>query len=165
MSTMRVLVLALVLAASSPALAVRPGEQLPDEAQEARARRLSAELRCLVCQNQSIDDSDASLAVDLRRLVRERILAGDNDQAIRTFLVARYGEFVLLKPRFSLQTLVLWGLPGVALVLGAGAAFRLFRRRQAVAEVGGEDEPDTPATLSTAEQEELDRLLAGKPRG
>ncbi|MCA0405265.1 MAG: cytochrome c-type biogenesis protein CcmH [Proteobacteria bacterium] len=145
------LALCLMLLAA-PALAVKPSEQLKDPAQEARARALSAELRCLVCQNQSIDDSDASLAQDLRRLVRERITAGDNDSQIRAFLVARYGEFVLLKPPVNTETYLLWGLPGIALVLGAGAAWRLFRRRRPV-EAGG-------TTLSNEEKAELDALLA-----
>lgn len=153
-----------VLLASGPALAVRPGEQLADPAQEARARHLSSELRCLVCQNQSIDDSDASLAVDLRRIVRERIVAGDSDQAIRDFLVARYGEFVLLKPPLSFQTLLLWSLPGIALLLGAGAAFSLFRRGRRAAGAEG-DEPAAEAALSDAERKELDEILGGNNPG
>lgn len=152
-----------LMLAAGPALAVRPGEQLADPAQEARARRLSTELRCLVCQNQSIDDSDASLAVDLRRIVRERIAAGDSDQAIRDFLVARYGEFVLLKPTLSLQTILLWGLPGVALLLGAGAALSLFRRGRGGA-TQAVDGPPAEASLTDAERKELDDILSGKPR-
>lgn len=143
--------LALLLLAG-PALAVKPSEQLKDPAQEARARALSSELRCLVCQNQSIDDSDASLAQDLRRLVRERITAGDNDSQIRSFLVARYGEFVLLKPPVNAETYLLWALPGVALLLGAGAAWKLFRRRREP-EVAG-------SSLSSDEKAALDALLA-----
>jgi len=138
---------------TAPALAVRPGEQLPDAAQESRARKLSAELRCLVCQNQSIDDSDAPLAIDLRRIVREQISAGQSDAAIRDFLVERYGAFVLLRPPVSAQTVLLWSLPGLALVLGGLAAWRLFRRRPDegvdVAETG----------LSSIEREELQALL------
>lgn len=144
----------LLVLVSSPAWAVKPSEQLKDPAQEARARALSAELRCLVCQNQSIDDSDASLAQDLRRLVRERITAGDNDSQIRSFLVARYGEFVLLKPPVNAETYLLWGLPGIALLLGAGAAWRLFRPRQQT--------PAGVATLSGDEKAELDALLGRK---
>ncbi len=144
-----------------PAFAVRPGEQLNDAAQEARARRLSAELRCLVCQNQSIDDSDAPLAVDLRRIVRERILAGDSDRAIIDFLVARYGTFVLLKPPLSAQTILLWGLPGVALLLGIGAAYGVFRRK--AGSPGEDDETDSGAALTQAEKRELDGLLGQKP--
>jgi cytochrome c-type biogenesis protein CcmH len=148
--------LGLLLAAAlfaTPALAVRPGEQLPDAAQESRARKLSAELRCLVCQNQSIDDSDAPLAVDLRRIVRERIQAGDSDAAIRDFLVARYGAFVLLKPPVSAQTILLWSLPGLALALGGLAAWRLFRRRP------GEAGEGPAEMLSPEEQAELQALL------
>lgn len=148
---MKHLLVCLALVLSAPALAVKPSEQLANPQQESRARALSSELRCLVCQNQSIDDSDASLAQDLRRLVRERITAGDSDAQIRTFLVARYGEFVLLKPPVTLQTYLLWGLPGIALLLGGLAAYRLFSRRQMDA---------APATaLSDAEQSEIERLL------
>ncbi|MFY8115947.1 MAG: cytochrome c-type biogenesis protein [Rhabdaerophilum sp.] len=152
------LLLALALSAT-PALAVRPGEQLPDAAQENRARKLSAELRCLVCQNQSIDDSDAPLAVDLRRIVRERIRAGDSDTAIRDFLVARYGAFVLLKPPVSGQTILLWSLPGLALVVGGLAAWRLFRRRPEEGTASPED------SLSPEERAELQALLERPGRG
>src|SRR5216683_7745946 len=104
----------LSLAILSPAVAVQPDEVLSDPALEARARSLSKELRCLVCQNQSIDDSAAPLARDLRLLVRERLIGGDSDQHVVDFLVARYGEFVLLKPRFAWHTALLWlGPPGV----------------------------------------------------
>lgn len=146
---------------ATPAFAVRPGEQLADPALEARARQLSSELRCLVCQNQSIDDSDAALAVDLRRIVRERLSAGDSDAAIRAFLVARYGDFVLLKPPLQAQTLLLWSLPGLALLLGAAAAFRLFRRTRGDGSDPAEESVQT-AGLSEAEQRELDQLLGGK---
>jgi len=141
-----------------PAFAVKPEEQLADPALEARARAISGGIRCLVCQNQSIDDSDASLARDLRLLVRERLKAGDSDQAVQDFLVARYGEFVLLKPTLSARNLVLWGLPLAALLVGGFAAFRLFGRRRA-------EESDTPAAapLSAEEQAELDRLLHQDP--
>ena len=112
------------------AYAVTPDEMLGDPALEARARALSAELRCMICQNQSIDDSDAPLAHDLRVLLRERILAGDTDEQVIDFLVARYGEFILLKPRFSTHTFLLWSAPIGALIIGAGGiAFALFRRR------------------------------------
>ena len=107
----RLVVLALALAAATHAFAVQPDEVLTDPALEARARVLSKELRCMVCQNQSIDDSDAPLARDLRILVRERLTAGDSDGQVLDFLVARYGEFVLLKPRLELHTLLLWGAP------------------------------------------------------
>lgn len=112
---------------STPAFAVLPDEVLPDPALEARARDLSAELRCMVCQNQSIDDSNADLARDLRVLVRERLMAGDSDAQVIDFVVARYGEFVLLKPRFSLQNALLWGTPVILLL--AGAAFAVSRAR------------------------------------
>lgn len=104
--------------ACAPVFAVEPSEVLSDPALESRARAISKELRCLVCQNESIDDSDASLAHDLRVLVRERLKAGDTDQQVFDFMVARYGEFVLLKPPLSWHTLVLWGLPPAALIVG-----------------------------------------------
>src|SRR3954470_10008409 len=103
---------------AAPAFAVQPDEILKDPVLESRARTLSQELRCMVCQNQSIDDSDAPLAKDLRVLVRERLTAGDSDSQVISFLVARYGEFVLLKPRLSMHTLFLWLAPFAAVVLG-----------------------------------------------
>jgi cytochrome c-type biogenesis protein CcmH len=121
----------LVLAQALPAVAVQPDEVLADTALEARARALSRELRCMVCQNQSIDDSDAPLARDLRLLVRERLKAGDTDRGVIDFLVARYGDFVLLRPRFSWQTAALWSAPFLVLVLGAGAIWLGARRRSA----------------------------------
>jgi cytochrome c-type biogenesis protein CcmH len=140
--------LLLSVAALSPAFAVQPGEVLKDPALERRARDISAGLRCLVCQNQSIDDSDAPLAKDLRVLVRERLQAGDSDDEVETFVVQRYGEFVLLKPTFGSHTALLW--IGPLLVLGAGAAgllLALRRRRTAT------------ASLSDAERAELAALL------
>jgi cytochrome c-type biogenesis protein CcmH len=113
-----------------PALAVQPDEILSDAALEARARALSRDLRCMVCQNQSIDDSDAPLARDLRILVRERLSAGDSDRQVIDFLVARYGEFVLLKPRFRGHTLILWATPLVLLIVGVGAVVAFARRRR-----------------------------------
>ncbi len=110
---------------------MEPDEILNDPALEARARNLSSELRCMVCQNQSIDDSEAPLARDLRLLVRERLTKGDSDSQVLDFLVARYGEFVLLKPPFELHTLLLWGAPPVALLAGLVALFVMARRRQA----------------------------------
>jgi cytochrome c-type biogenesis protein CcmH len=107
------------LLAAAPARAVQPGEVLADPALEARARALSVELRCMVCQNQSIDDSDAELAHDLRVLVRERLSAGDTNEQVLDFVVARYGEFVLLKPRFSPRNALLWGTPVLLLVVGS----------------------------------------------
>jgi cytochrome c-type biogenesis protein CcmH len=113
-----------------PALAVQPDEVLKDSALETRARALSRELRCMVCQNQSIDDSDAPLARDLRVLVRERLTSGDSDSQVVDFLVARYGEFVLLKPRFAWHNAMLWLTPAAALVAGALAIFVAIRRRR-----------------------------------
>ena len=138
------------LLAAAPALAVRPDEMLKDPQQEQRARALSAELRCLVCQNQSIDDSDAELARDLRLIVRERIKAGDNDRQMITYLVDRYGEFVLLKPRFGWHTLILWAGPFAILLIGGVVVWRQARvKRVAVAD----------APLSPEEQAALKRAL------
>jgi cytochrome c-type biogenesis protein CcmH len=156
----RVLVAACFLAvlALSPARAVLPDEVMSDPAKESRARELSRELRCMVCQNQSIDDSEAPLARDLRLLVRERIAAGDSDPQVIDFLVARYGEFVLLKPRFERQTLALWLVPPL-LLLGGGLALWIHvrRRAKAGAEAGG-GQPLTPD-----EEARLAALLAGDP--
>lgn len=128
----RVVWLVLWLAAAAPAGAVEPDEMLADPALEARARALSREIRCLVCQNQSIDDSAADLARDLRIVLRERLVAGDGDDEVRQYLVARYGEFVLLRPRLRPATYALWFGPPVLLVLG-GLAFYLALRRRAAA--------------------------------
>lgn len=122
--------LLIALAAAGTALAVQPDEVLKDTALELRARNLSSELRCMVCQNQSIDDSEAPLARDLRVLVRERLTKGDSDQQVLDFLVARYGEFVLLRPRLEWHTLLLWGLPPVALIAGAIGLVLMARRRK-----------------------------------
>jgi cytochrome c-type biogenesis protein CcmH len=131
--------------------AVQPDEILADPAQEARARALSRELRCMVCQNQSIDDSDAPLARDLRLLVRERIVAGDSDDKVIAFLTARYGEFVLLKPRFAWHTALLWLAPA-ALVLGGIAGILItLRRRRAV--------PAVSAPLTDDEKRKLNELV------
>lgn len=127
---LHVIVAAAVLFGASLAHAVQPDEVMADPAQEARARALSRELRCMVCQNQSIDDSDAPLARDLRLLVRERIAAGATDGQVIDFLVARYGEFVLLKPRVEGHTLILWLVPPLAL-LGGGFALWFYNRRRA----------------------------------
>jgi cytochrome c-type biogenesis protein CcmH len=118
-----------ILAMSGISLAVQPDEVLKDPTLEGRARDLSRELRCMVCQNQSIDDSEAPLARDLRLLVRERLTKGDSDRQVLDFLVARYGEFVLLKPRLEWQTLLLWGLPPAVLIVGIVALFVQVRRR------------------------------------
>jgi cytochrome c-type biogenesis protein CcmH len=123
--------LVMTLASVQSVRAVQPDEILKDPALEQRARALSRELRCMVCQNQSIDDSDAPLARDLRVLVRERLTAGDSDPQVVNFLVARYGEFVLLKPRFEWHTAVLWLTPAVALIAGAVAMAAAVRRRRA----------------------------------
>ena len=128
----RLMLILLALTLSVPAVAVQPDEILKDPALEARARSLSQELRCMVCQNQSIDNSDAPLAKDLRVLVRERLSAGDSDGQVMDFLVARYGEFVLLKPRMTAHTLLLWIAPFVILIVGA-VAFLAARRRTASA--------------------------------
>ncbi|UGA45632.1 cytochrome c-type biogenesis protein CcmH [Bradyrhizobium quebecense] len=151
------LVATLVLGAM-PAQAVLPDEIMADPAKEARARELSKELRCMVCQNQSIDDSEAPLARDLRLLVRERISAGDSDRQVIDFLVARYGEFVLLKPRLNEHTLVLWLTPPLALLLGGFALWRLGRRKANPAAGGGDSSPG----LTSDEQARLERLLAAE---
>src|SRR6201996_5507819 len=133
MATRKLIVILTILAAlacpASPLHAVLPDEVMSDPAKELRARDLSRELRCMVCQNQSIDDSEAPLARDLRLLVRERIAAGDSDSQVIDFLVARYGEFVLLKPRLNSHTWLLWFLPPLALALGALALWIQSRRR------------------------------------
>lgn len=150
MNTMRRLfaVLAVFAALTGPALAVQPDEILQDPAMEARARELSTELRCLVCQNQSIDDSNAPLARDLRILVRERLEAGDSNAEVLDFIVARYGEFVLLKPRLATNTLILWATPVVLLVLGGLAIFLASRRRRA-----------DPTALTDEEKRRIETLL------
>ena len=137
------------LVAVSPAFALTPDEQLRDPALEGRAREISAQLRCLVCQNQSIDDSEAPLAKDLRTLVREQLTAGKSDAQVMDYIVARYGQFVLLKPRFEPETLILWGTP-FAVLLIAGAAMILRRKRAEVA-------PETP--LSEDEKRALEQVL------
>jgi cytochrome c-type biogenesis protein CcmH len=145
---------ALVLIGCASAHAVQPDEIMSDPAKEARARNLSRELRCMVCQNQSIDDSEAPLARDLRLLVRERIAAGDGDAQVIDFLVARYGEFVLLKPRFEQQTLLLWLLPPFVLA-GGGVALWMYARRRSK---GGPDM--APAALTAEEEARLAALMA-----
>jgi cytochrome c-type biogenesis protein CcmH len=132
-----------------PALAVQPNEVLADPELETRARTISAELRCLVCQNQSIDDSDADLAKDLRVIVRERLTAGDENAEVLDYVVARYGEFVLLKPRFSFRTALLWGAPLLLLLIGASVLF-LNRRHLS---------PENVAELSPEERWRLDAIL------
>lgn len=147
------LVAALLTAlAVPPAHAVLdPREMLPDPAQEARAREIGRGLRCLVCQNQSIDDSNAELARDLRRIVRERIAAGDTDEDVVRFVVDRYGEFVLLKPPLNAMTIALWASPAVLFGLGALSAWLYLRRRRPA--------PGAPAELSAEERARLKGLL------
>jgi len=150
---MRATLLALALAFSAilPARAVQPDEMLADPNLEARARALSAELRCMVCQNQSIDDSDATLARDIRVLIRERLVKGESEDAVKTFLVSRYGDFILLKPPLKPETLLLWG--GAPFILIAGAAFLIaaMRQKSRVALA--------PAPLSAAEERRIASLM------
>jgi cytochrome c-type biogenesis protein CcmH len=143
----------ILILAAGPAAAVQPDEILADPALEARARAISAGLRCLVCQNQSIDDSDAPLARDLRLLVRERLKAGDSDREIVDFIVARYGEFVLLKPRFTRETALLWFATPAVLVSAVLLVWLAYRRRASQGE--------GVAPLSTGEKRRLKRLLDG----
>jgi cytochrome c-type biogenesis protein CcmH len=147
-----VLVSCLVIAAA-PSFAVQPDEMLADPTLEARARALSRELRCMVCQNQSIDDSEAPLARDLRLLVRERLKAGDSDSQVLDFLVSRYGTFVLLKPRFGWDTALLWLAPAGVLLLGACGLVVLLRRRST-----GAPELEQPG-LTVAERQRLAELI------
>ena len=151
-----VLLAGMPLGFSMPAQAVQPDEVLADPALEGRARDLSVELRCMVCQNQSIDASDAPLARDLRLLVRERLVAGDSDGEVLDYLVSRYGEFVLMRPRFSWSTAALWGLP--ALILAAGLGFIVANAR---------GRPKTaPATgLSEDEERRIADLLDRREQG
>ena len=144
-----VLALVAALLFSASAFAVQPGEVLKDPGLEKRAREISAGLRCLVCQNQSIDDSDAQLAKDLRLLVRERLVAGDTNDQVENFLVQRYGEFVLLKPTFGTHTLLLWLTPALVLVLGGVGAYAAMRTRP---------QPKA-ATLDDEERKALENLL------
>lgn len=143
--------LLLILMLATPAMAVQPDEILADPVMEARARDLSKGLRCLVCRNENIDDSNAELARDLRLLVRERLVAGDTDQEVEDFVVDRYGEYVLLKPVFSLSNAMLW-LAGPVLLIIGGWISLVFIRRRSVATVVGEG-------LSDDEQSKLDALL------
>jgi cytochrome c-type biogenesis protein CcmH len=150
---------AIVIVGASAAYAVQPDEIMSDPNMESRARELSRELRCMVCQNQSIDDSEAPLARDLRLLVRERIAAGDSDAQVTDFLVARYGEFVLLKPRFKSHTLLLWLLPPLALA-GGGLALLTHGRRRMRLMAAQESNPTL--TLSADEEARLQKLMAGE---
>ena len=141
------------LMAASPVWAVEPNEMLSDPALEARARALSEGLRCMVCQNESIDDSQAPLAHDIRVLVRERLKAGDSDTKVIDFLVARYGEFVLLRPRLSWHTAALWGLPPAILLLGVAVLIAVARRR------GATVTPANVGKLTDAEEARVAELL------
>lgn len=152
-NTFLVAALAFIMLSVTPIMAVTPDEILDDPALEERAREISAGLRCLVCQNQSIDDSDAELAKDLRLLVRQRLTEGDSDTQVIDYVVSRYGEFVLLKPRFSAQTLLLWGMPLIVLV--AGAAYILMGRRVP---------RQSPTVLSAEEHAELEKVLQSRDR-
>jgi cytochrome c-type biogenesis protein CcmH len=147
------IVLIVGLLASGPSQAVQPDEILKDPALESRARNLSRELRCMVCQNQSIDDSEAPLARDLRLLVRERLTQGDTDQQVLDFLVSRYGNFVLLRPPLEWRTMLLWGLPPAALIAGLVGLMIKGRRQR----------PTTPGTeaLSQDEERRLSTLVDG----
>jgi cytochrome c-type biogenesis protein CcmH len=145
----------LLLLAPLAAMAVQPNEIMTDPRLEARARALSAQLRCLVCQNESIDESHADLARDLRVLVRDRLQAGDSDDQIRAFLVRRYGDFILLKPPFKLETWLLWGAPFLILLTGGGIIFVAWRRQKSLAPVNN---------LSEAERAKLEAMLGeGEP--
>jgi cytochrome c-type biogenesis protein CcmH len=141
--------LVVLLALTSGARAVSdPGEMLPNPAQERRAEALGDQLRCLVCQNESVEQSDADLAKDLRRIIRQRIVAGDSDRQVIRWMVARYGDFIRLSPPFDAMTALLWGAPVIAVAAGAGAAL-LARRRP----------PPPPTPLSEAERQRLAELL------
>lgn len=152
---MRGLILALCLAVvPAAAWAVQPDEILKDPKLETRARDISTELRCLVCQNQSIDDSDAPLARDLRIIVRERLQAGDSDTEVRDYLVRRYGDFILLRPPFKTGTLLLWLTPAAVLLLGAGALLLLARRRR---------EPESAVELTEVERQQIAAIVGKAP--
>ncbi len=158
MRQLAMLALLMTLVAPGAAFAVQPDEILKDPVLEGRARELSRELRCMVCQNQSIDDSDAPLARDLRLLVRQRLQAGDSDRQVIDFLVARYGEFVLLKPRLEAHTLLLWGLAPAALLVAVIGLLLMARRRRPA--------PSQAEPLSPDEQKRLATLVgpsAGEP--
>ena len=161
MFVMRILVCVFAIAAlaGTTAYAVQPDEIMSDTAKEARARDLSRELRCMVCQNQSIDDSEAPLARDLRLLVRERIAAGDSDAQVIDFLVARYGEFVLLKPRLNSHTWLLWFLTPLALGAGGIALWAHGRRRAR----SGAEQDDTALSLTPEEEARINQLIAAEP--
>jgi cytochrome c-type biogenesis protein CcmH len=147
--------LAMALLSPSMVWAVQPDEMLKDPVLEARARTLSKELRCMVCQNESIDDSEAPLAHDIRVLVRERLTAGDSDQQVLNFLVARYGEFVLLRPPLSWHTVALWGMPPAVLLIGVVMLLVVLRRRSTA------QASEDATNLTAAEEARLAELLRG----
>jgi len=149
--SLRSLLVALSLLLAAPAFAVEPSEMLDDPVLEQRARALSAEIRCVVCQNESIDSSNAEIAHELRVLVRERLVAGDTDQQVLDYLVARYGDFVLLRPPVKPATYLLWFGPFLILLFGVVAVFVFFRRQRAAATL--------PPALSVEEEARLARLL------
>lgn len=149
---MRVILFLIAVCFANAAYAVLPQEMLDDPAEEARAREISKELRCLVCRNESIDDSSASLARDLRLLVRERISAGDSDEQTIDYIVDRYGEFVLLRPRFNAGNLIMWLAGPALLIIGGGGAY-LFMRGRKTAPVAAEG-------LSEAEKQRLAELIS-----
>ncbi len=154
MSGLRAVLLAALLA-GSPALAVQPDEMLADPALEARARDLGRGLRCLVCRNESIDESNADLARDLRLLVRERLVAGDSDAQVIDFVTARYGEYVLLNPQANGSTLILWAAGPAMLLAAGGVAYAYQRRRRRAADPGD-------GALTDEERGSLDRILGGR---
>ena len=155
--------LLLVGLAAPSAPAVEPGEMLANPALETRAREISKELRCLVCQNQSIDDSNADLARDLRVLVRQRLVSGDSDRQVIDYVVSRYGDFVLLKPPFKGATYVLWLGPGLIAALGVLAVVVFFRRRRPAAARGAAASPAAPPPLDEDERRRLRALLDDEP--
>jgi cytochrome c-type biogenesis protein CcmH len=146
----RALMLTFILLVSAPAFAVEPDEMLADPALEARAREIGRDLRCLVCQNESIEDSNADLARDLRLLVRERLAAGDSDDEVIAYVSARYGDFVLLDPPVKPKTWALWFGPGLLLLVAGFGVFRYLHRREAAS---------APAPLDAAERQRLEALL------
>jgi len=157
--SVRIVLVVLALLGASPLHAVQVDEILPDPVLEGRARAISHDLRCMVCQNQSIDDSEAPLARDLRLLVRERLKLGDSDSQVVDYMVARYGEFVLLRPRMSWHTAVLWGAPLAILIAGLLAlGFSVLRRSS------GAPLPEV-AALSEAERRKLDAIAHSQPDG
>jgi cytochrome c-type biogenesis protein CcmH len=157
MTLRRLILVFVLLLAAAPVRAVQPDEMLADPALEARAREISKEIRCLVCQNQSIDDSDAELARDLRIIVRERLVAGDSNDAVRQYLVDRYGDFVLLNPPVKPATYLLWFGPPVLFVVAAIGVFLGLRRRRS--------QSLAPAALSAAERRRLEAILADDAAG